>query len=79
MKILNLRPSGAGAAFDVQLTPEIELRDWSLKLTAAGWRAFQPAVRGGRTPIWLAPEVLNEITRQARKQLEGDAPNERHT
>ncbi|WP_332716679.1 hypothetical protein [Pelagibacterium mangrovi] len=81
MHITNLRPvegaGGALATFDVRLTPEIELRDWTLKRTANGWRSFQPRVREGRTPIWLAPHVLDEITQLARTQMEGDAHNDR--
>lgn len=69
MKILNLRrQSGAGsvlARFDIEVTPEIKLLDWTLK---RGGRVFPPSPRQGQPAAYLAPSLIAEISRLA---LEG--------
>lgn len=77
MEITNLRPSGGGMMFDVHVTPDVILRDWQIKRTKTGLRAVPPSVRHGRTPVWLAPSLLEDIVRLVRDTTEGDAPNDR--
>ncbi|RDE10353.1 hypothetical protein [Pelagibacterium lacus] len=66
MQITNLRPvEGAGsvlARFDIEVTPEIKLLDWSLK---KGGRVFPPSPRHGSPAAHLAPTLIAEITRLA--------------
>ena len=77
MQIQNLRPTAVGATFNVRLTPDIELRDWCLKRTSAGWKTFPPRVRDGRSSICLAEPLHEQITRAARAAMEGAVPNDR--
>ncbi|GGA47341.1 hypothetical protein [Pelagibacterium lentulum] len=69
MQIQNLRPmTGAGSAlarFDIELSPQVKLLDWTLK---RGGRVFPPSPRNGSPAAVLAPELIAEITRLA---LEG--------
>lgn len=69
MKITNLRPvEGAGSAlarFDIEVTPEIKLLNWTLK---RGGRVFPPSPRQGQPAAYLAPSLIAEISRLA---LEG--------
>ncbi len=74
MRISNLRPSGAGsilAHFDIEVTPEIKLLNWTLK---AGGRVFPPSPRQGAPAAFLAPNLIAEISRLA---LEGVRLNDR--
>ncbi|MGV8955856.1 MAG: hypothetical protein ACOH2M_32485 [Cypionkella sp.] len=65
MEILNLRRTrGAGtlvATFDLQATPEIMLRDWQLRDTKKGLRAFPPPDKNGRSPFTVAPTMFSTI------------------
>lgn len=74
MKILNLRPlEGAGnalARFDVEVTPEIKLFNWTLK---RGGSVFPPSPRSGQPAAFLAPHLIAEISRLA---LEGVRQND---
>lgn len=76
MEIHNLRPiRDAGsvlARFDIEVTPEIKLLDWTLK---RGGRVFPPSPRHGLPAAVLAPELIAEITRLA---MEGVGLND-HT
>lgn len=83
MEITNLRYEGSAGGevvrFDVQLSPDIELRDWQLKRTANGWRSYPPRTRLGRPPVWCAKDTHDEITLMARAKMEASAPYDQRT
>ena len=66
MRISNLRPmTGAGnalARFDIEVTPEIKLLDWTLK---KGGKVFAPTTRHGPPAVFITPELASEIARLA--------------
>lgn len=74
MHILNLRRvSGGGSAlarFDIEVTPDVKLLDWTLK---AGGRVFPPSPRHGAPAAVLAPHLIAEITRLAMEGVRLDA------
>lgn len=70
MNITNLRKTrGDGAVvaqFDIELTPEIKLLDWTLKSVRNGQaRVFPPSPRHGAPAAVLAPHLIEQITRMA--------------
>lgn len=83
MKISNLRQSGAGshlARFDIEMSPQLKLLDWTLKRNAAGQlRAFPPSPRQGTPAAWVDPVLAAEIVTLAANFLKGgDRPHDRN-
>lgn len=83
MKITNMRRiSGGGtlvALFDLEVTPEVTLIDWQLRLTPKGLRAFPTASRGARWSAQVAPHALSRIGQQAGAMYEeGSAPHDEY-
>lgn len=71
MQITNLRPVGAGstlARFDIEVTPEIKLLDWTLK---TGGRVFPPSPRYGNPAARVSPKIMAQITELAVEACKG--------
>lgn len=78
MKILNLRHTGAGTTFDVQLLPTVRLLNWSAKRSGDGrLRLFPPTPRHGSPSAIVAPETMSEIAQLVERALGGDRPDVR--
>lgn len=77
MQIFNLRPLGAGGAvalFDVQISADIKLLDWTLKQGRDGrFRVYPPSPRHGRPSAVIAPALFAEINLAAIAATTGGA------
>lgn len=77
MHVTNLRPSGAGVVFDVQLLPTVRLLNWTAKHAKDRLKVYPPTPRHGTPTAIVAPETMTEIAGLVAAQLGGNRPDDR--
>ena len=78
MLVTNLRPTGAGALFDVQILPTVRLLNWTAKRGGNGrLKVFPPTPRYGSPTAIVATETMTEIAALVEQaQREGNRPHD---